>query len=119
MRTILIALALMPLTACGVAQTTVDAAQNKDRDRAEGSSKVTVAVPRTTEPVPATEMTEDERFRRDMLDPERFLVVQIPGTMEAYVLDRTTGCAYHRNSAGTRDQILSATGRPDCSYAQR
>lgn len=119
MRTILIALALVPLTACGVAQTAVDAAQGKERDRAGGTSKVTVAVPKTTEPVPAAEMTEDERFRRDMLDPERFLVVEIPGTTEAYVLDRSTGCAYHRNSAGTRDQILSATGRPDCSYAQR
>lgn len=119
MRTILIALVLIPLTACGVAQTAVDAAQGKEQDRAPGSKSVTVAVPQTTEAVPPAEMTEDERFRRDMLDPERFLVVQIPGTMEAYVLDRTTGCAYHRNSAGTRDQILSATGRPDCSYAQR
>lgn len=119
MRTILAALALIPLTACGVAQTAVDAAQNREQDRAPGSKNVTVAIPQTTGTAPTAEMTEDERFHRDMLDPERFLVVPIPETTEAYVLDRTTGCAYHRNSAGIRDQILSATGRPDCSYQQR
>lgn len=122
MRKLLIALALMPLAACGVAQTAVDAAQEKRQDaeaEAEGTTTVILPVPKAETPAATKELTEEDRFRKEFGDPERFTEVHVENGNDVYVLDRTTGCVYHQDLQRGRDAVLGDGGRADCTYRQR
>ena len=122
MHKLLIALALVPLTACGVAQKTVDAGQEKRQEADVATSPSTTVVmplPRTEAPAAPEGLTEEERFHREFGDRERFAFEQVENSNDVYVLDRKTGCVYHQDLQRGRDAVLGDGGRADCTYRQR
>jgi len=119
MRTILLALAILPLSACGLADSAINATKERDAT-AKSPDAVTLPIPPKAEPATAPDgLSQDDRFRKDFVVADRFVTVSVPGRLDLYVLDRTTGCVYSQDEKRGRDPVLLESGRPDCTYAER
>lgn len=118
MRIPILIMTTLALGACDGSRAATDLAKARERAKTNGPS-VVVPVPDRKRTEAPQGMSETDRFRQEFADDRRFVFVNSQSGLETYVLDLSSGCAYHQDERRGRDPVLLENGRPDCTYAER